>query len=402
MARLVLILDRRTEDALLSDIIEHGHTVVARLESAREFTDQVGRIQADAVITTASHSGLGRELLAACDAGGIRVIALAGSPSERRHAAEVGLVDVVDSGARWDELEGLLIVRAAAPMAIDTRADADGDAPRVIAVWGPTGAPGRTSVAIGIAAELAASGVDVILADADSYGGTIAPALGLVDESPGFAAACRLAAADALTADELARIAQPYRSRGGGFRVLTGISRASRWPELGASRVSAVVSACRRDCEVLVIDTGFCLETDEEISSDLFAPHRNGATIAALRAADHVVAVGASDPVGLPRFLRAYGDLVELLEAPRMSVVINRVRGGAVGIGASGQLRATLRRFGGIDDACLIPDDQRAHDAAMLSARTLRDEAPRSKARQAMARFVEDELRYAGARVDAQ
>lgn len=402
MARLVLILDRHAEDALLSDIIEHGHSVVARLESAREFTDRVDAIVADAVITNASHSGLGHELLAACDAAGIRLIALAASPSERRHAAEIGLLDVVDAGSRWDEIEGLLVVRTVAPMRIDTAGDPDAPAPRVIAVWGPTGAPGRTSVAIGIAAELAAGGADVLLADVDSYGGTIAPALGLLDESPGFAAACRLAAADALTPDELDRLAQHYRSRAGGFRVLTGISRASRWPELGASRVAAVISACRRCCDVLVIDTGFCLESDEEISSDLFAPHRNGATIAALRAADHVIAVGAPDPVGLPRFLRAYGDLIDLVDSPRISVVINRVRGGAVGVGASGQLRATLRRFGGIDDACLVPDDQKAYDAAVLSARTVRDEAPRSKSRQALARLADDQLRYAGARVDAQ
>ena len=70
----------------------------------------------------------------------------------------------------------------------------------VVTVWGPGGAPGRSSLAIAIAAELGAAGVYTALGDADTHGASIAPALGLLDEAPGFAAACRLAGAGALTA----------------------------------------------------------------------------------------------------------------------------------------------------------------------------------------------------------
>ena len=63
----------------------------------------------------------------------------------------------------------------------------------VIAVWGPTGAPGRSTVAMGIADEAAAAGHAVILIDADVYGGVLAAAFGLLDESPGLAGACRMA-----------------------------------------------------------------------------------------------------------------------------------------------------------------------------------------------------------------
>ena len=62
-----------------------------------------------------------------------------------------------------------------------------------MAVWGPTGAPGRTTVAVTVAAELAASGVATLLADADVYGGVVAQVLGFLDEAPGLAAAARLA-----------------------------------------------------------------------------------------------------------------------------------------------------------------------------------------------------------------
>ena len=76
----------------------------------------------------------------------------------------------------------------------------------VIAVWGPTGAPGRTTVAVGVADELARLGRSTLLIDADVYGGVIAPTLGLLDESPGLAAACRSAGASRLDAAGLGRI----------------------------------------------------------------------------------------------------------------------------------------------------------------------------------------------------
>jgi len=251
--------------------------------------------------------------------------------------------------------------------------------PRIVTVWGPAGAPGRTTIAIGLAAELAARGHAVCLVDADTYGGTVAPALGLLDESPGFAAACRLAGADALSARELDRVAQSATASGGAtFSVLTGIGRPHRWPELSSARVTTVLEHCRRWRSVVIVDAGFSLESDEEVSSDLVAPRRNAATIAALRAADDVVAVGAADPLGLARLLRTHADLLETVETARVHFVANRVRASVLGIDPHGQVRQTLERFAGIGDAVLIDNDPDAADAAMLTARPVPHAAPRS------------------------
>lgn len=258
----------------------------------------------------------------------------------------------------------------------------------MITVWGPAGAPGRTTLAISIAAELAAAGQRVVLADVDTYSGSIAPALGLLDEAPGFAAACRLAATSSLSIAELERIGERYSSPNGGFWVLTGIGRPSRWPELSADRVTEVIAHCRRWADFTVLDTSASLENDEEISSDLFAPRRNAATLAALRQADEVLAVGSADPVGLSRFLRAHVDLVEALETDRLTVVMNRIRSGAIGLSPAAQVRQSLQRFGGIDSPVLIPHDLAALDAAVLSGRTLLDAAPKSPARQAIRQLV--------------
>ena len=105
-----------------------------------------------------------------------------------------------------------------------------------------------------------------------------------------------------------------------------------------------------------------------------------------------MIAVGAADPVGLSRFLRAHVDLLETLDTDRVTVLMNKVRASAIGPGASGQVCQTLQRFGGISNPVLVPHDQPAFDAAILTGRTLADVAPKSPARAAVARFVRERL----------
>ena len=131
---------------------------------------------------------------------------------------------------------------------------------------------------------------------------------------------------------------------------------------------------------------------DEELSSDLAAPRRNAATLEALRAADHVVAVASADPIGLSRFLRSHAELLDLTDARKVTVVVNKVRTSAIGPGAAGQVRQTLSRFGGIEDAVLVPWDVGAFDAAILGGRTLAEAAPRSAARVAIRQLVAERL----------
>lgn len=394
MATLALALDRHTEDRLLADIVEQGHSILARLSTARELVAAIQQRRPEVVIVGADRATLTAELLAACDASGVRVIALAASDHDRRHAASLGLHEVVDAAADWADIDALLGAGIAVPLRVGDRARGVGAlaAGSVIAVWGPAGAPGRTTLAINIAAEIAAAGHTVVLADVDTYSGSVAPSLGMLDEAPGFAAACRLAGSDSLSQAELERIAQRYNSPQGAFWVLTGIGRPSRWPELSGDRVARTIDALRLWVDYVVLDTGFNLESDEEISSDLFAPRRNAATLTALRAADRVVACGLADPVGLARFLHAWVELAEVLTTTQVSVVMNRVRASAVGFDPSGQVVGALRRFGGIESPILVPHDQQGADAAVLTGRTLRDAAPKSPARASIRRFVRTEI----------
>jgi MinD-like ATPase involved in chromosome partitioning or flagellar assembly len=392
MARLALALEPVVEDRLLADLVEAGHTIVARVVGWRDVLDCLDVLGPDVVIVGAGRATLSAELLGACDERGIRIIGLASSDHERAHAGQLGLHEVLDSATTWHELDALISGGVPVPSRLGDLGEPRGLSSAMITVWGPAGAPGRTTMAVNIAAELAASGHTVALVDADPYGGAVAPSLGLLDEAPGFASACRLAGADALDRAELERIAQRYSAPRASFDVFTGLVGPSRWPELARDRVLAALEAMRSRFEYVVVDVGFSLEHDEELLSDQFAPRRNAATFAALAAADRVVAVGLADPVGLSRLLRGHGELLDLVDAERIDVVVNRVRTSALGIDAHAQVRQTLRRFAGLGDATLLPHDGRAADAAILTARTLRDSAPRSPLRLALRAYVDERV----------
>ena len=170
----------------------------------------------------------------------------------------------------------------------------------------------------------------------------------------------------------------------GTFRVLTGIPVASRWPEIRGAALERVIEVARWLADDVVIDCGFSVEDDEELSYDTQAPRRNQATLAALGAADELLVVGACDPVALQRLVRALQDLGSV-RAPRPIVVVNRLRPGPVGSPPERHIGDALARFAGVPDPAFIPDDQVAFDLAMLEGRTLRECAPASRARAAMA-----------------
>ncbi len=251
----------------------------------------------------------------------------------------------------------------------------------VVAVWGPTGAPGRTTVAVTLADELARLGSSALLVDADVYGGTVAAMLGVLDESPGLAAACRRAGGRRLDAATLAGLCWQL---GPQLRVLTGIPIAARWPELRPTAIGPVLDAARGLADFTVIDCGFCLETDEELSFDTLAPRRNGATLAVLDDADLIMVVGGADPIGMQRLVRALSELRDAEVSAPTWVVLNRVRSGVVPGDVDAELRAALQRFAGRAPAALLPADAKAVDAALATGRSLAEASPTSVLRRAV------------------
>jgi len=338
---------------------------------------------ADAVILPATRQALDAGLVAACDAAGVRIVAL--GAAESRLLSRYGLPEALPEDADvWR------IADALAEEAPPTAAPSSTPRRRVIAVWGSHGAPGRSTVAVQLAIELSRSGRRCALVDADTVAPSLALLLGLGDDAPGIAAACRRAELGGLDAAELSRVATALETSAGTVDVLAGLNRPSRWPELSAERLSATLTVCREWADETIVDVSAAFDSYEEVSDDLAGPRRHAATTTVLHEADVIVAVTAAEPLSISRFLRDHAELRGLVgPTARIVVVANQVRPGPLGIDARGQIRRALERFAGITDVSFLPFDQRAADAALLHARPMADVTPRSALVSAVRRLAE-------------
>ena len=398
--------------------LERLHGPVSVVRRCSELAELLAACQsglARAAVVAAGSEELTASLVDRLSAVGVVVIALTDSPEETVRlrtigvAAEARAVDAAALAARISAAVAQLSGTGAGPgpAAGDGAASvaAAGQVPRssgaqtvtaspgakgrIIAVWGPAGAPGRTLVAANIAGELAAEGHSVLLVDADSYGASVAALLGLLDEAAGLAQACRLADQGLLDADALLRIATTVPTKAGALRVLTGITRADRWTELRAAALTLVLERAREIADVTVVDTGFCLEADDELGFDSGAPRRNAATLRSLELADTVFAVGAADSIGVPRLVRGLAELQAAVPQAAPQVVLNKVRTSAVGRSPERQLRAAWERYGpSAPLSAFLPSDPAASDAALLSGALLLESAPESELRHAIAILV--------------
>jgi MinD-like ATPase involved in chromosome partitioning or flagellar assembly len=387
-ADLVAALDGSTQ----------GVTIVRRCVDVADLLAAAASGTARAVVLSADLRKLDRDVLSRLSTAGVAVVGLVepGDEAAERRLRQLGLVHVLPADAEPQQITEAIVV-AASESGTPGRhgfADPRNAMPRltqpppeypdrpgtgtIVAVWGPAGAPGRTTVAVGIADEAARLGVPALLVDADPYGGVVAQVLGLLDESPGLAAAARLDNQGALDVPALAGLARGINPR---LRVLTGITRADRWPELRPDSIRSVLERGRSLAGITVVDCGFCLEQDEELAYDTMAPRRNGATLAALESADIVLAVGAADPIGVQRLVRGLAELAEVLPEITPRVILNRLRSGVVPGDPAREVAAAMRRFAGVKQVETLPYDQAALDRALASGRTLGEAVPDSALR---------------------
>lgn len=410
----VVTVGRSQEDVVGG--LERLHGPVTVVRRCTELTELLAACQsglAQAAVVAEGSEDLTASLVDRLGAVGVAIIALADNPDEVSRLRRIGVVSAlpgVDSVALAARIaDAVAQLTGSGPRSLGTYEsgfaetgaafrllpDAEETVPpvtgtgQIIAVWGPAGSPGRTLVAANIAGELAAEGKSVLLIDADSYGASIAAVLGLLDEAAGLAQACRLADQGILDKDALIRIATVVSTKSGTFRVLTGITRADRWTELRAAALSLVLERAKEIADVVVVDTGFCLEADEELSFDSMAPRRNAATLRSLEMADTVYAVGSADSIGVPRLVRGLVELEAAVPHASPNVVMNKVRVAAVGRSPERQLREAWDRYGpsaGIK--AFLPADHAASDAALMSGSLLLEAAPDSKLRHAIAGIV--------------
>ena len=176
----------------------------------------------------------------------------------------------------------------------------------------------------------------------------------------------RSANAGRLDAPTLAAMARTVGDDG--LRVLTGLPRPDRWPEVRATGFNDVLDAALSLAGDVVVDVGFCLEAD---AADPFgaAPQRNLMTTASLERSDRVLVVGAADPVGLARLARGLVDIHDRLPGAAVQVVVNRNR---PTLGWSeAEVRGMVEGFVGPVPVGFLPDDRVTADRALMTGRSL-------------------------------
>lgn len=312
---------------------------------------------------------------------GVAVLAVASSDAHASTALALGAADVAASSEPpadvVSRVRALGLPRpsepALAPAPAVAAAPEDG---RLLVVWGPGGAPGRSTVAVTLAAELADAGREVLLVDADAGGGAVSTMLGILDEAPGVAAACRAGLRGRLDAGVLAASAVTVSPR---LRVLTGATRPDRWRELHPVALEVLWAVATTLVSDVVVDVGAALD---EPDAPTAAP--SAATRSAVAAADVLLAVAAADPLGLLRLVHGL-DQVGVVTTAEPAVVVNRLRPSVLGAHPRAQVRQTLQRFSGAEPVGYLPDDPAAVDAALRAGRPVTVAAPSSALRRGVA-----------------
>jgi MinD-like ATPase involved in chromosome partitioning or flagellar assembly len=263
-----------------------------------------------------------------------------------------------------------------------------GDTPGTITVvWGPHGAPGRSTLALNLAVEEALTGSRVCLVDADTQAACLGPMLGLMDETAGLVRLTRsVQDGDFDPGPDTAAHAR-VRVDSATLRFTSGLPRPQRWAEVSAEGLRGALAALAATCDHVIVDVAAEAGQDEDLALDTFAPQRNDATITALSLAHRVLVLGTADAVGLPRLMRACEEIpTRVGPEARTVVVVNKLRAGSSGPRPEAAVVSAWRRFGPRDavPSHFLPWDQAAADAALLAGKALAEVAPRSGLRKAI------------------
>ena len=320
--------------------------------------------QADAAVVALDTPGLDQAAMDLLRRHQVRVVAVSGSGSPeaaRTRAARIG----VDALTPADDPAAIadLVESGDLPTAVPADEDDDGPVPagvgRIIAVWGPAGAPGRTTVATAVAAELGRRGAHTTLVDADPYGGAVSQHLGVLDEVSGLLSAARLTGDGALESG-FPTVPRALSDR---LAVVTGLPRPDRYVEVRPGVVEHLLEVAATRGHV-VADTGFSLE--DEHGGDLSnRPGRNHLTLGAVDVADEVVVVGSADPVGLSRLARGLVELRERRAGAPVRVVVNRMRSSLTW--SEREIVGMVEGFARLAGVHFLPDDRATADRALLT-----------------------------------
>lgn len=253
----------------------------------------------------------------------------------------------------------------------------------LIAVWGPPGAPGRSTLTCELSAEIARRRHRVCAVDADTYAPSLAFRLGVLDDLSGLIVACRHADNGSLS---IRTLLSATRLLGERWYLLTGLGRAERWPDLRPAALDRVWATCQDTFDATLVDVGACLESTATTSIPGLAMERNAAARTALHRCDAVLVVSRTDPLHVARLLSSLPQVQDLAADRPMRLVLTCVDRRDR---APDRVRDLLGRVGLELPIDVIHRDLRAHERAAGTGATTRQAAPRSRSNRDVQRIAQ-------------
>ncbi len=326
--RVLLAIGNAERERQLRDALpDHGISVAGRCLDGPSLVEHAAGIDIDVALASSDLHRLSSATMAAIRETRLPLVLLAEPVDLERYS---GLAHLIPASSAAREVADALreAVRRgpvyAAARATNGHADAPqgsrgsagdegrGSAGQVITVVSGKGAPGKTTLAIGLAAALAARDRRVVLLDADLRGGNVAAYLDLDPRQGvvGLAFGRNGASPEARVEEEL--------QDGPGFAVLAGVERAEMHPPFSLEVMVSALGVLRSRFDHVIVDAG-----------EVIASVASGGAMGLLQAADRVLLVSGADLVAL---WNARGAMRYLQDgvgvgAEKVGVVLNRREG---------------------------------------------------------------------------
>ena len=338
---VVILADQRYEAPIIQAIQSRADAlaIVRRCADLAEVIAAARAGIADLAVIDGADPDLTAEAVATLRETGMEVVALA-PHAERRRLSALGVASVAAPGSPEQVVNSLIAAtrtrRAQPATASSPPPPPPSSAGSLLAVWGTSGAPGRTTLAAGIATMLAKH-APAILIDADTSNPTLAHLLGLPVHASGLSVLARAASRGALTPEDLAGACV---RRSEGLRIVTGLVTPHRWREVSRTSIEAIIAAARLSARYSVVDLA---ATSLEKASR--GANRDDVALGVLARADRLVVVARGDIVGVNRlsFLARWWE--EHGRDIPVDVIVNRVTSDAIGPRPVAALQAAIGAF---------------------------------------------------------
>jgi len=342
---LLAVGNPERERQLLGVLSEAGMAIAGRALDGPSLAQRAAETGVDVAVASTNLHRLGRDTLMAVREARVPLVLLVGADEAPKYEGLAYLLpDRADGSqvvAAIEEASRRGAVAHTTPRNGLSSTEAEDDesraGPEVVTLVSGKGAPGTTTVAIGLAAALTKAGKKVLLVDGDLRGGAIGPYLDL-DPRRG------LVGLTAITGDGSVNLATELQD-GPGFPVLVGLERPEMGERLQFARIAPALQGVGRGFDAVLIDAG-----------ETIAGRASQAQNALVRLADRVFAVTTADLLGLWNTRACLRYVHESIGAPARSVslVINRHTGRDL-YGASEVERAL-----GAAVLAVIPEEQKA------------------------------------------